>query len=251
MRRKIIAGNWKMNLLLEEAIDLFEQLNVLKESKSRIIVFPSFLYLGSFYNKFQGIIEMGAQNCSQFDSGAYTGDVSSAMIKSIGVNNVLVGHSERRQYFGETNEILKVKLNRVFEQGLSPFFCCGETREIREKATHVHFVRTQILDSIGHLTPEQASQLVIAYEPVWAIGTGLNATAEEAQEMHASIRELIKERWGEEIALKIPILYGGSLKSSNALSLLTMPDIDGGLIGGASLKAEEFLSIITLANELV
>ena len=248
MRKRIIAGNWKMNPNNKEADILFHELKALDKVSAEVIVFPPFIYLDRFVKEHSKNIKIGAQNCSQYDDGAYTGEVSCSMLKSIGVDYVLIGHSERRQYFGETVQIVKDKINKALEVSLSPIFCCGEPLAIREHDQHVKYVSEQIMESIGHLTPDQLNQVVIAYERIWAIGTGVNASAAQAQEMHLAIRDLICSRWGQDVSDKIRILYGGSLKATNALSLLSMQDIDGGLIGGASLIADEFKSIINTAN---
>lgn len=251
MRKKIIAGNWKMNLNATEADKLYLELKEIEKGKAEVIIFPPFIYLDRFVNSPGNKLKIGAQNCCQYASGAYTGEVSCGMLKSLGIEHVLIGHSERRQYFGETSQILKDKINLALDEQITPVFCCGEPLSVRENEQHVKFVSEQIMESIGHLTPDQISKLVIAYEPIWAIGTGVNASAEQAQEMHLAIRELIFHRWGEDISDKIRILYGGSLKASNADALLNMPDIDGGLIGGASLNAQEFKNIIDTANSIV
>ncbi|HMG16703.1 MAG TPA: triose-phosphate isomerase [Saprospiraceae bacterium] len=251
MRKAIIAGNWKMNQDSKDADHLFHELQNLDKGNAEVIVFPPFIYLDRFINLSSKHIRIGAQNCSQFSSGAYTGEISGRMLRSLGVDYVLIGHSERRQFFGETTQILKDKINIALEEKLIPIFCCGEPIIIRDNGTYIKFVSEQIMDSIGQLTPDKMAKLVIAYEPIWAIGTGVNASADQAQEMHLAIRDLINSRWGEDISDKLRILYGGSLKASNALELFNMQDIDGGLIGGASLNAEEFKQIIEIANESI
>ncbi len=251
MRKRVIAGNWKMNPNNQDADALYHDLKDIEKGVAEVIVFPPFIYLDRFIKAHNKSIKIGAQNCSQYDLGAYTGEVSCSMLKSMGVDFVLIGHSERRQYFGETAQVLKDKINKALEENLSPVFCCGEPLNIREHDQHVNYVSEQIMESIGHLTPDNIAKLIIAYEPIWAIGTGVYASANEAQEMHLAIRQLLYSRWGQDISDKIRILYGGSLKASNALSLFNMPDIDGGLIGGASLNAEEFKKITDLINSYI
>jgi triosephosphate isomerase len=248
MRTKIVAGNWKMNKSLAEAQALIAELtNVIGgiKSSAKIVVCVPFPYLAAIQNQLgSGRIEVGAQNCSEHESGAYTGEVSAAMIKSCGVPYVIVGHSERRQYFGEDGALLAKKVDKALAHQLTPIFCCGEPLEIREKGTHETLVRKQTEDSLFHLGAEAIQKVVIAYEPVWAIGTGKTASAQQAQDMHAVIRQHIAGKYGQAVAEAISILYGGSVKPDNAKELFSCPDVDGGLVGGASLKAADFTGII-------
>lgn len=242
-RKKIIAGNWKMNLDVSQAVKLasdIKQINTMAE----LAVFPSFVFLAQVQQALVGsAVSVGAQNCSNFDNGAYTGEVSAAMLASIQVKYVLIGHSERREYFGETNEVLKLKMESAIAHGLKPVFCCGEPLTLRKEGAQEDFVLKQLQESLFSLGSEQMQQITIAYEPVWAIGTGLTASAEQAQQMHAFIRSAISNRYGAQIADEIRILYGGSCKPDNAAALFACADVDGGLIGGASLKAADFASI--------
>ncbi|MCS6990917.1 MAG: triose-phosphate isomerase [Chitinophagales bacterium] len=250
MRKKIVAGNWKMHKTCAEARQLVTE--VLKglmpaaQRKARVVFCPPFTALETVCSLVAGEPEVfaGAQNCHWANHGAFTGEVAATMIKACGASYVILGHSERRQYFSETNVVLAQKVVRALEAGLAPIFCVGEPLEVREANQHKELVATQIREGLFHLTASQFAQLTIAYEPVWAIGTGKVATEEQAQEMHAFIRSLIAERYGTEIAENTTIMYGGSCKPSNAGGLFAQPDVDGGLIGGASLNAEEFLGII-------
>lgn len=249
MRKKIIAGNWKMNKTFNEAEMLLEEIaELLTEdllSKATVVVCPPSLYLeladdiaaeNGFYT--------GAQNTSDKESGAYTGEISAAMIKSTGADYVIIGHSERRTYYHETDELLKEKVLQTLKHELTPVFCCGEVLDQRNQGIHFDVVKKQLEIALFDLSSEEFSKIVIAYEPVWAIGTGVNATPAQAQEMHTYIRKLIAERYNKEIADKTTILYGGSCNEKNAPELFSQPDVDGGLIGGASLKAESFIGII-------
>jgi len=247
-RKKIVAGNWKMNLNWEEAFDLA---SAIREKSLHIkgvqkIVFPPLPYLQmlSVIYKENTDFYVGAQNCSEHEKGAFTGEVSAAMIRSSGSNFVLVGHSERRAYFSETNEQLISKINQALKNELNIVFCFGEV--VAERKSHVHFeaVKKQLEEVLDHFPKENISQLVLAYEPVWAIGTGETASPEQAQEMHAFVRIIIAGIFSEEIAKNISILYGGSCNTHNAKELFSCPDVDGGLIGGASLKAEDFCTIM-------
>lgn len=250
MARKIVAGNWKMNKTLDEALVLVsEVVNMVKDevtSDVEVILFPPALYLSTLnqYVKDSSNISLGAQNIYQKASGAYTGEISAAMVKSTGAKYVLVGHSERRQYFGETNEVLAEKVNITLENGLSPVFCCGESLEQRQNQDYIAIVKSQLTESLFHLNADQIQQVVIAYEPIWAIGTGLTASAEQAQEMHRELRSHLAEKYGAAIASEISILYGGSVGASNAAELFAGEDVDGGLVGGASLKSRDFTEII-------
>ncbi|MBN2681868.1 MAG: triose-phosphate isomerase [Bacteroidales bacterium] len=246
MRKKIVAGNWKMNMDVEQSKTL--TLDVLNKKLSKdvdVILCPPFTSLGLVAEICKlSSIKIAAQNCSNKPQGAFTGEVSASMIKSAGAEYVIIGHSERRAYYGETNEILKEKTDLVLENGLKPIFCCGEVLSEREKNIHFKVVKSQISESLFHLNSEKIISTVIAYEPVWAIGTGLTASPEQAQEMHSFIRSMLTEKYGQEVSEKISILYGGSCKPSNAAELFANKDVDGGLIGGASLVAEDFAGII-------
>jgi triosephosphate isomerase len=249
MRKKIVAGNWKMNKTLEEAKILTAELMgmVADEVKSNteVIICTPFPYLISVKNQLgNSNIKVGAQNCSEHDSGAYTGEVSAVMIKSIDVPYVIVGHSERRQYFGETNKMLAVKVDKALANSLTPIFCCGEPLEIREKGEHETLVKQQVEESLFHLSTDVLQKVVIAYEPVWAIGTGKTATSQQAQDMHLVIRKHLASKYGQSVADSISILYGGSVKADNAKELFACADVDGGLVGGASLKSREFVEIV-------
>lgn len=249
MRKKIVAGNWKMNKTLEEAKILTTELMgmVADEVKSNteVIICTPFPYLISLKNQLgNSNIKVGAQNCSEHDSGAYTGEVSAVMIKSIDVPYVIVGHSERRQYFGETNKMLALKVDKALANSLTPIFCCGEPLEIREKGEHETLVKQQVEESLFHLSTDVLQKVVIAYEPVWAIGTGKTATSQQAQDMHLVIRKHLASKCGQSVADSISILYGGSVKADNAKELFACADVDGGLVGGASLKSREFVEIV-------
>jgi triosephosphate isomerase (TIM) len=248
-RKKIAAANWKMNLTLAEGEQLIDDLmalpHTLEEHQFALFAVP-FPYLPMALQKLQGKknVLIAAQNCSDKKSGAYTGEVSAAMLQSMHVNAVLIGHSERREYYNENNALLAAKVNIALEHNLTPVFCCGEALQVREAGTQNQYVTTQLEESIFHLTAEQIQQVVIAYEPIWAIGTGVTASAEQAQEMHQHIRSVLATKYGQNIADSISILYGGSVKAANAVELFSKPDVDGGLVGGASLIAAEFNGII-------
>ena len=254
MRKKIVAGNWKMNLRLEEGLKLandiieFVKKNPLESlnGKPEVIMFTPSVHLSSVataVGQTEGV-SAGAQNCHNQPKGAYTGEISAEMIQSAGATNVLVGHSERRSYFGETDELLAEKTKIALEYGLRPVFCCGEVLDERNEKKHFDVVRKQLETGLFWLSEKEFSKIVIAYEPVWAIGTGVTATPEQAQEMHAFIRKLIKEKYSTETAENTTILYGGSCNAKNAAELFANEDVDGGLIGGASLKADDFFAII-------
>jgi triosephosphate isomerase len=248
MRKKIVAGNWKMNKTLAEAEALTRELVAATtpiKTQASIILCPPFLYLSAVKGLLAGThLQVGAQNCSEHESGAYTGEVSAAMLQSIGVPYVIIGHSERRQYFGETGATLAKKVDRALANHLTPIFCCGEPLEVREKNGHEALVKKQTEEALFHLSPDKLSEIVIAYEPVWAIGTGKTATSQQAQDMHAVIRRHLESKYGAGVAGEISILYGGSVKPDNAKELFSCPDVDGGLVGGASLKASDFVGII-------
>ena len=250
MRNKIVAGNWKMNKTLDEGISLASEIVSLVEKERKddtlVVLAPPFIHLSEVNKITEGKdnIYLGAQNCNDHESGAYTGEVSAPMIKSVGAQYVILGHSERREYYNEGNKLLADKLNIVLANGLTPIFCCGEPLEIRENETHIDYVKNQLTESLFHLSNEDLLKIVIAYEPIWAIGTGKTASSEQAQEMHEKIREHLTGKYGQEVADEIPILYGGSVKPSNAKELFAGKDVDGGLIGGASLKARDFMDIV-------
>ncbi len=248
MRRNIVAGNWKMNKTLPEGIALAKEIADAisgKNLKCDIIVGVPFVHLASVSELLKGsIIQVSAENCADKASGAYTGEVSAAMVASTGATYCILGHSERRTYYGETHEILKQKVALALENSLRPIFCIGETKNEREAGNQNAVVKAQLEGSVFNLTPDEFKQIVIAYEPVWAIGTGLTATSEQAQEIHSFIRSLINEKYGDTIANDTTILYGGSCNPTNAKELFSKPDVDGGLIGGASLKADDFVAII-------
>lgn len=249
MRKKIVAANWKMNLNLEEGKHLTEGITAglpqLSETK-QVVIAPSFVHLTSVAEIIteKNHVSLGAQNCSSEASGAYTGEVSAAMLKSAGVSYVILGHSERREYFKEDHAMLIKKINLALDNKLDIIWCCGESLEIRDANNQNEYVERQIRAELFHLSAEQLKNIVIAYEPIWAIGTGRTASSQQAQDMHAHIRSVIAGEYGQEAANNMSILYGGSCKPSNAAELFACPDVDGGLIGGASLKAEEFLGIV-------
>ena len=250
MRKKIVAGNWKMNLNFSEAEDLLFNLNDELQDKPQkdgvdVIVFPPFPYLEMAADAAEdGTFYFGAQNCSSEPKGAYTGEVSAEMLKSIDATHVIIGHSERRKYFNETSDKLLNKVKLALENELVPVFCCGETLEERESNRHLEVIKKQLDDVVFTLEEEEFENIIIAYEPVWAIGTGKTATTEQAEEMLAYIRSLIKEKYSSDIADEALLLYGGSCNAKNAKELFACSDVDGGLIGGASLKIEDFLKII-------
>ncbi len=248
MRKNIIAGNWKMNTTLPEGLALAKGLDEALKGKSLkcdVVIGTPFTHLASVVAAIDtNKIGVSAQNCADKDKGAYTGEVSAAMVASTGAKYVILGHSERRQYYGETAETLKAKVNLALANDLTPIFCIGEVLEEREAGKHFDVVDQQVKDSLYDLSPEDFAKLVIAYEPVWAIGTGKTATADQAQEIHAHIRKTIASKYGAEIADNCTILYGGSMNAENAKDLVAKPDVDGGLIGGASLSVEKFLPII-------
>ena len=250
MRKKLVAGNWKMNKPLAEAMALTsEVVNMIKDEvvgEVTVVLCPPAVYLNTLgaYLPSSSRIVLGAQNCHEKGSGAYTGEISAPMLKSIGVQYVILGHSERRQYFGETNALLAEKVNTALENDLIPIFCCGESLELREGGDYNAFVKNQLTESLFHLSPEQFAKIVIAYEPIWAIGTGLTATAGQAQDMHFEIRQHLSSHYGDEIAQNTTILYGGSANEKNAAELFAQVDVDGGLIGGASLKSREFTNVV-------
>jgi triosephosphate isomerase (TIM) len=248
-RQKIVAGNWKMNKNLQDALILAHELKVRKLAQGvQVVLCPPVLFCESVGRAIEGAASetlfLGAQNCHQEEKGAFTGEVSVEMLDSVGVKYVIVGHSERREFFKETSPMLVKKIDLLLAKNLTPIYCCGEPLRIREKGSHIRHVAKQIKDELFHLSHEHMRKIVIAYEPIWAIGTGLTASPEQAQEMHRAIRKMIQKKFGKELAESISILYGGSCNAANAATLFSLPDVDGGLIGGASLKADDFETII-------
>ena len=248
MRKKIVAGNWKMNLTLQEGLALAAELKealAAEKPNCDVVICTPFIHLAKVADAIEGtVIGLGAENCADKEKGAYTGEVSAAQVKSTGAQYVILGHSERRAYYGETAEILKEKVNLALANGLKVIFCIGEVLEEREAGKQNEIVGAQLADSLFDLTEEQFANIILAYEPVWAIGTGKTATAEQAEDMHAFIRGVIAGRFGEVAAENVSILYGGSCKPSNAREIFSKPDVDGGLIGGAALKCADFCGII-------
>jgi len=253
MARKIVAGNWKMNKTVNEGVQLIEDLKnelaKVEVSDVTVVVSPPYVNLSEAVKAANGSsVNVSAQNVHQEANGAYTGEISAEMLKSVGVGYVIIGHSERREYFGENAVDIAKKVDAVIAQGLTPIYCCGEVKEERESGKQNEVVGGQIEAELFHLSPEDFGKVVIAYEPVWAIGTGLTASPDQAQDMHAFIRGFVANKYGQAIADETPILYGGSCKPSNAAEIFGKKDVDGGLIGGASLKAEDFIGIITAFN---
>lgn len=249
MRKKIAAANWKMNLRYEQGEALLNGIldrNIKLDPHQRVVFAVPFPYLQMAKSKTELKINYGvaAQNCYDKLSGAYTGEVSAEMIESMCIGYVVLGHSERREYFNESNEMLARKTNLALEKGLTPIFCCGEALSVREAGTQNTYVENQIKESLFHLDAQTITKVVIAYEPIWAIGTGKTASSEQAQEMHRHIRSVLAEKFSKETAEEISILYGGSVNGKNAQELFSLPDVDGGLVGGASLKADDFSQII-------
>ncbi|MDP4214066.1 MAG: triose-phosphate isomerase [Bacteroidota bacterium] len=249
MRKQIAAANWKMNLTYQQGAELLKTILSadisLNENQIALFAVPfPYLELANDTVHHKKNYYAAAQNCSDKKSGAYTGEISAEMLKSLEVPYCLVGHSERREYFGETNEILSGKVAICLTYGLTPVFCCGEALKIRDQNAQNSFVEQQLRESLFHLSAEQILNVVIAYEPIWAIGTGKTASTAQAQEMHAFIRSVLQKQFGKEVAGQISILYGGSVKANNAKELFACPDVDGGLVGGASLVASDFMEII-------
>ncbi len=251
MRKKIVAGNWKMNKTLSEAVQLAKDIRQLAEGNSfnaGIMVCPTAVFLLPVKEALGNSgIAVAAQNVAAQDQGAYTGEMAADQIASAGIGYTLIGHSERRSLFGDSDSIIEIKIKKALAAGLNPVFCCGEPIEVRQAGKEKDLVREQVEKALFSLSAADLSRVVVAYEPVWAIGTGLTASSEQAQEMHAFIRQLIAGKFGTQVAEGISILYGGSVKSSNAAELFAMPDVDGGLVGGASLQAEEFINIVKCA----
>ncbi|MBP1641207.1 MAG: triosephosphate isomerase [Bacteroidetes bacterium] len=248
MRKNIVAGNWKMNKTLQEGVALAKELNEVLASKTPncdVVIGTPFIHLATVAATVDTKkIGVAAQNCANKESGAYTGEVSAAMVKSTGAEYVILGHSERREYYNETSAILNDKVALALANGLTPIYCCGEALDIRNADKQNEFVKNQLEETIFNLSAEDFKKLVIAYEPIWAIGTGVTASTAQAQDMLKFIRSIIAEKFGQEIANNTSILYGGSCNAKNAPELFAQPDIDGGLIGGASLKAADFVAII-------
>lgn len=246
MRKNIVAGNWKMNNDIQQTYHLLEEISSKKpKTDTEIIVAPSFVNLSLAVEKLKGKdIKVAAQNAHQNESGAFTGEVSIPMLKSAGVETVILGHSERRAYFGETNSLLAEKINTALKYDFTVIYCFGEDLSERKAKKHFDVVENQIKEALFHLKTEDWKNIVLAYEPVWAIGTGETATPEQAQEIHAFVRQTIALQYGSTVANQVSILYGGSVKPDNAKEIFANPDVDGGLIGGASLKADDFLKIV-------
>ena len=250
MRKNLVAGNWKMNTTVAEGVQLAKEVNeavaAAGELKCDVVIGVPFTHLTAVKNVINiEKVGLSAENCANKEKGAYTGEVSAAMVASTGANYVILGHSERREYYNETPEILKEKVDLALANGLKVIFCCGESLELREAGTYEDFIKAELKDSLFHLSAEQFANIVIAYEPIWAIGTGKTATSDQAEEVHAFIRSFLAEKYGETVANDTTILHGGSCKPSNAPELFAKPNIDGGLIGGASLKAADFMGIVT------
>lgn len=249
MRKNIVAGNWKLNNTMDEGLKLASEIaNIMNDEVKdgvSVVLGTPFIHLNAVSNltKTNKNLNVAAQDCSTHESGAYTGDISVAMIKSTGASHVIIGHSERREYHNETNTELATKVDLALKEGLTPIFCCGESLDIRESGNHEAFVSQQLTESLFHLSEEQMSKVVIAYEPIWAIGTGVTASSAQAQEMHKALRAHLATKFGDSLAENTSILYGGSCKPDNAKELFGQADIDGGLIGGASLKSRDFVDI--------
>jgi len=249
MRQQIAAANWKMNLTYKQGKTLLDEIlnsQIILEPHKKVIFAVPFPYLRMARKKVKERenYAVSAQNCHQLKSGAYTGEVSAEMIHSMSVGYVVIGHSERRAYFNEDDSLLAEKVNIALDNHLAPIFCCGESLPIREAGTQNDFVAQQLKNSLFHLPAEQMQKIIIAYEPIWAIGTGKTASSQQAQDMHAWLRSVIAKQYGQPLADNISILYGGSVKGSNAAEIFAQPDVDGGLVGGASLNSEEFATII-------
>lgn len=247
MRKRIVAGNWKMNTNLSEAKTLTKEIiKSCSEPNALVVLAPPFPFLVPVVELTKDVqnIKVAAQNCSQNTSGAFTGEVSAEMVASTGAELVIIGHSERRQYFQEEETVLSEKINKALANNLSPVYCVGESRDQRESGNYKEVIDQQIAKALFHLSEAEMRKIILAYEPVWAIGTGLTASPEQAEEVHAFIRNLLKDQYGEDLADDVSILYGGSCKPSNASELFACENIDGGLIGGASLKAEDFSAIV-------
>ncbi|PHI21927.1 triose-phosphate isomerase [Lewinellaceae bacterium SD302] len=247
MSRNMIAGNWKMNTLPSEGTELAQAVIAANSKPNCKVVFGvpavQLAQIKELTSKHDNYF-VAAQNCHHEDSGAYTGEISAPMLADLGIDYVILGHSERRDYFGENDELIAKKVRKVLDNGMLPIYCCGEKLDVREAGNHEVLVGQQIKTALFDLSAEDFGKVVIAYEPVWAIGTGVTASPEQAQDMHAYIREIISVQYGKEVAARTTILYGGSMKPANAADLIAKPDVDGGLVGGASLKAELFKDIV-------
>ncbi len=254
MRKNIVAGNWKMNLNYEEGLSLFSEIvNMVRDEAvgvQEVVVCSPFIHLNSLTKLVDSSdrVSVGAQNIHQAESGAYTGEISASQLRSVGATYVILGHSERRAYFGETDELLAQKVDVALKHQLKPIFCIGETKEERESGRFFDILQSQLDNGLFHLRATEFLGVILAYEPVWAIGTGLTASPEQAQEVHAFIREAVAKQYGPEVAERTTILYGGSCNPSNAATLFAQKDIDGGLIGGASLKSRDFVDIVKVFN---
>ncbi len=251
MRKKIVAGNWKLNKNKAESIELTSEIKekikgVLSTDSHEVILCPPFVHISNVVDLVKGSegLKVGSQDCSLFEQGAYTGEVSAEILKSYNVSYAIIGHSERRNYFKEDGNVLSQKVTQAVKSQITPIFCCGELLNERESGSHFDIVQSQLEEGLFHLSETEIKNCVIAYEPVWAIGTGKTATPDEAQEMHKFIRGLVELKYGQEVANEFSVLYGGSCKPGNAKSLFNCLDIDGGLIGGASLNADDFVEII-------
>ncbi|MFQ3576043.1 MAG: triose-phosphate isomerase [Cytophagales bacterium] len=248
MRKKIVAGNWKMNNNFDQGLKLATEVTqIVKDevnSEVTVVLCAPYVHLSALSKIVSGKVKLGAQNCHQKKSGAFTGEISAEMLKSIGVEYVILGHSERREYFKESDELLASKVDVALEHGLTPIFCIGETLKEREAGIHFNVIHEQLEKGLFHLNAENFSKIVLAYEPVWAIGTGVTATTDQAQEVHADIRSFLEKKYGKEVAENTTIQYGGSCNPSNAPDLFSCADIDGGLIGGASLEARKFVDVV-------
>ncbi len=252
MRKKIVAGNWKMNMDYSGGVSLFSEIvNMVKDERigeQIAVICAPFIHLNSLVQLSSGVVKIGAQNCHQIESGAFTGEISAKMVKSVGCEYVIIGHSERRQYFAETDELLKEKTVIALENNLTPLFCIGETLDERNNGSYFDVLAGQLENGVFNLSAEDFAKIVLAYEPVWAIGTGLTASPAQAQEIHAFIRAKIASKYSENVANATSILYGGSCNPKNAAELFAQQDIDGGLIGGASLKSRDFVDIVKAFN---
>lgn len=250
MRKKLVIGNWKMNTSFKEALHLTEELNQLLDKQMEAVILVPFTHIKSLQEKCSTNVKVGAQNVSQFENGAYTGEISAEILDSLQVEYVTIGHSERRTIFAESNQIIAEKLEIALKYKLKPVLCCGEDLEIRKNGTYISFVENQLQDALKNISESEMKNIIIAYEPIWAIGTGETASAAQAQEVHLSIRNLLEKLFSKIIAENTTILYGGSVKASNAKELFSENDIDGALVGGASLNAESFVEIIKINYEL-
>jgi len=246
-RKNIAAGNWKMNTTIDEGIALASRISEFKRDLNNLVILAvPFIHLTTLQKKIKSRskVLLAAQNCHHKNSGAYTGEISPTQLASMKIPYVIIGHSERREHNNETNDILKLKVRAALDAGLKIIFCCGEPLEIRRASKHILHVKNQLVESLFELSPSEMKNIVIAYEPIWAIGTGETASPQQAQEMHAAIRQMILSKYNKRTSDNISILYGGSVKASNAKEIFGQPDVDGGLVGGASLNADEFIQII-------